>query len=548
MKKNLLFISLLSFSFLLYAQTEDEEKIILPSLTTTVTGDSLTAGKDAVPDFSDILPSDSEDFPMPKLPGVKTANIYDEPEADFSYASEKQIFAKGLIGAGFPGFFTGDFSIYKNSGDNPFSLKFLHESQNGYGKHDEAEGFFDRKTLLSGQKTITLKNFVFDFSASYDNSSYGLQDQSEVFYDINYQTVFTKDNVKLKLPYGFALNLGVQAEWYNRYQGKNKDALSSLFLQQENADVFFINPYFKAQWQNYGFDIAFISDYTGEFFYDSEFNEDSLNKTDSINRGDFSLALSWKNSFFKIAAGGGVIVSNHIDSSALPKFSLDLEGTFKLSARDLVIGLAGGLDSKLYRYSDIEKSYLYTASSFLPSESSDWFAAVKLSLPVGSKLTLDAASTLKKTAFDNGVWEADYSKALPSEKLYELKEKERTILESEASLSFAWKIFTVEVQWKNNLFHVPSNEYSNVIGASLDFQSELGNWGFNAGLFETIGDDVDLCPLLKASAFYKLKDSISLELAVDDIVKLLLQKDRDYGESSYLKRAGSANILVHFFF
>ncbi|MCR5217132.1 hypothetical protein [Treponema sp.] len=549
MKKIALLTATLICTAGLFAQTADEEeKIILPELTTTVTGDSLTAGKDAVPDFSDVLPSESEDLPMPKLPGIQTGNVYDEPEADFSSASDKQIFANGLIGAGIPGYFTGDFSIYKSSGDNPFSLKFSHENQNGYGKHDVTEGYFDRRTLLSGEKTITTKNFVFDFSAAYDNSAYGLQEKSEAFYDINYQTVSTKDNIKWKLPYGFAFNLGGQAEWYNRYEGKNKDSVSSLLSQQEDGDVFFLNPVFKAQWENYGFNIAFLSDYQCEFFYNSESTAGSED-TSLISRGEFTLAFGWKNDFLKIAADGGVVVGNEIGgNTALPVFSLDFTGTFKAGSRDLVIEATGGLLSELTKYSDAEKAYLFTASSILPSESTDWFGSLKLSLPIGSKLTLDAGTTFKKTAFGNGSWEADYSQTIGTENLYGLTEKERTILISQAALSFSWKIFTVELEWKNNALHVPSNEYSNVIGGNLDFQSSLANWGFNAGLYETIGEDVDLCPVIKGGAFYKLRDSISLELAVDDVVKLIFRKDRDYGESIYLKRAGSAKILVHFFF
>lgn len=549
MKKIAVFAGALLCTAFIAAQSADEERIILPELTTTVSGDSLTAGKDAVPDFSEILPAESEDVPMPKLPGVQTGEIYDEPEADFSAASDRQIFARGVIGAGFPGFFIGDFSIYKSSGDNPFSLKFSHQSQDGYGKHDAVNGYFDRVTMLSGEKTITTKNFVFNFAASYDSSAYGLQEKSESFYDINYHTVYTKDSVKWKLPHGFALNLGAAGEWYNRYEGQNKGTDSQLYSQQEDADVFFINPEFKAEWCGYGFSTAFTSAYQGELLYDSEFEDSCENDTSLVSRGEFALAFGWENSYLKIGAGGGVIVGNEIgDNAALPEFNLSFTGTFKLSGRDLVIEAAGGLQSQLCRYSEVEKSFLFTSAEFLPSETSDWFGSVKLSLPIGSNLTLDAGTEFKKTAFGNGAWETDYSSPYAAANLYGLEEKERTILTSQAVLSFSWKIFTVELDWKNNIMHVPSNEYSNVIGGSLDFQSSKAAWGFNASLHEVLGDDVDLCPIVSGGAFYKLRDSISLELAVDDVVKLLFRKDRDYGESLYLKRAGSAKILVHFFF
>ena len=71
-KKLILTFSVLSVSFLAAQNSPEksEEKIILPEVTTTVSGDSLTAGKDAVPDFTSILPVQDENPPLAKLPWV----------------------------------------------------------------------------------------------------------------------------------------------------------------------------------------------------------------------------------------------------------------------------------------------------------------------------------------------------------------------------------------------------------------------------------------------------------------------------------------------
>ena len=146
------------FSAPLFSQTEN---VTLPDITTTVSGEIVTAGNEAVPDFSKIIPGDKKDDSS--LPVFSEENIsYDEePIADFSFGEAKTIFAQGLVGGGFPGDFIGDFSVYKSIGENPFKIEFSHFSKNGYGKHKAGDGFFNSSTRLFAEKTITAKKHRF---------------------------------------------------------------------------------------------------------------------------------------------------------------------------------------------------------------------------------------------------------------------------------------------------------------------------------------------------------------------------------------------------
>ena len=137
----------------LFAQKDtsssSEENIVLPEVTTTVSGDSLTAGKDSLPDFTKILPSHEDGVGLlPQLPGVTAVEIPEEPEAVLEAAPERAVYAQGLLGAGYPGYFIGDFSIYKSSGDDPFLLQFTHTQSNGYGQKLAGDGFFDTDTTM----------------------------------------------------------------------------------------------------------------------------------------------------------------------------------------------------------------------------------------------------------------------------------------------------------------------------------------------------------------------------------------------------------------
>ena len=81
------------------------EEIELPDVTTVVDGKTFTAGKDSVPDYSEILPeNDSPEIQLPQMDGVKSANN----SVDISERAsqkEKDIYAQGELGAGYPFYF-----------------------------------------------------------------------------------------------------------------------------------------------------------------------------------------------------------------------------------------------------------------------------------------------------------------------------------------------------------------------------------------------------------------------------------------------------------
>ncbi|MDY4901670.1 MAG: hypothetical protein SO116_02205 [Treponema sp.] len=554
-KKLIFTFSVLSVSFLAAQNSPEksEEKIILPEVTTTVSGDSLTAGKDAVPDFTSILPVQDENPPLPKLPGVKSSDTYSEPEADLTVAADKQIYAQGLIGGGFPGYFTGDFSVYKSSGAEPFLLRFSHLSQNGYGKHSARDGYFDSTTTLRGEKIFSVKNTMWNLSASYDRTTYGLQNKSPAFYEMNYQTVETSDFVRWFLPKGFSLALGFDGQWYNRYAGVPENSVDVILKQEENSDIITFNPSFESQWGNTNFNVFFDTSYTLEFLNDSEFvkyGSEEKNDVSSISRADFILGGSWTGKNLYIALKGGVAAGTEMgDNSVIPLAEASFEGKWNMPSMDrlLFVNVKGGIDSRLSLCSDLEKDFNFTTQTFLPYETSDWFAMINMTIPAGSKITIEGTSEFRKTAFNNGVWEADYDSPLYT-KVYEFKQIDRSILTSKVNLSYLWKIFTVDFSWKSNYFHVPSNDYRNTFGATLSFQSETGKWGFEASAFEAVDKDADLCPVINVSGFIKLRDAIRFSLEIDDGVKLISRSGRDYGNSMYIKNSGSAKLLVKFFF
>jgi len=547
--KRTVYIVLASLS-LIPALCPAEEQIQLPDVTTTVSGDSLTAGKNAIPDFSSLLP-DTANAPLPKLPGAKSESLPQEPEAAISYESDKAIYAEGLIGGGYPGFFSGDFSIYKSSGDSPFSLRFSHESENGYGVHTAADGFSDSKTALSGAKKITFKQSVLTLGASYDTQSYGMQSVSPCFFNTTQQTIGTKDSVLWNLPKGFSIILGTDGSWYSRYAGIVPAAPAVYALQEKEASLLSVNPELVFAWSaeqddGHGFKMTLRSSYSLETFL----TETEATSGTTTHRGEFGIAASWSNNTITAGAKVSIVVGNAIGSApVIAPFAISFATHFKQgeSERQVVISGEGGLDSYLPQYEDLEKKYAWATSDVLASETSDWYGLVKASVPIASLFSFDASGTFRKPAFENGVWEPAYTTATGSG-MYRFTATDRTLVDTDFGFSFLYKRFTLSADWKSSWLYVPVTESEYSIGVTGGMQSETGFWGTSVGVRESLGNGADAVPEISASGFYRLTDSLKLALELNDAAKLFSGKDRAYAGTNYLRRAGNVKILVKFFF
>src|SRR5574344_484594 len=175
------------FSLPLFADDAAKDAAIsLPEVTTVISGDTPKAGTDALPDFSDVVPDTSVSPVLPVLPDVSSAA--DAPVTIPAQTADtdqsQRTYAEGLIGGGYPGFFTGLFSLYRSTGPDPFRLTFSHAGTDGYARHSYSEGYFDTATAVGGEKTVTLKSLALKFGGSYDSSGDGLQNQEPDIYEV----------------------------------------------------------------------------------------------------------------------------------------------------------------------------------------------------------------------------------------------------------------------------------------------------------------------------------------------------------------------------
>lgn len=558
MKKIILSILLceLSLSFIFSQESiiEDETQINLPEMTTTVMGDTITAGKDALPEFSEILPPASRGSEiLPVLPGVESNSFEEEPVVDFGSGNERSVFAQGLIGAGLPGYFTGDFSIYKSAEQNPFSLEFYHLTQNGYGSNTAAEGFFNNNTFLKGNKSWSLNNFSFDFGGEYNTKTFGLQDESQIFYDLNSQTVDGIFEAEWTLPKGFLFTGKLDGEYYNRYGGiRDQEKCNTIFEQEKELKVFDMNPQLRIGWSNANFNTGFYMDYFIDSIVSStEFASEDENQNEILNRFDIGFDFEWKNESLKICADAGFVFgkTDYDGSYWTVPFDVSFEGKWKIGSRSriLSVGIDGGLDSFAQKISSLENDFLWTVSSFVPSEQTDWFGTISVSIPFALFFSFDASAEYRKTAFDNKVMNADYDSNLISG-LYGFEQTDRTLFDSSLMLSYIWNLFTFRGGLNSHWVFVPSNDYPQKIIAAVSYDSLKGNWGFAVEYNQPMGSGYDAVPLLNANLYWKLLDSITLSFYIEDAVKLVSSGSRKYMDSDFITYSGNASICAKFYF
>ena len=568
LKKYILTFVFSLLSFMVFAEDSENEpeadfsesQIILPEVTSSADGESMIAGKDAVLDFSNVLPS-SEEISS-SLPVLPYSPVVQEEQSSASSqneeASQKSVYIEGLLGGGYPGYFTGDFSVYKNSGDSPFLLKFMHESVYGYAQNLPADGYFDSTTVLHGEKKFTAGTFNFKFDADYDTSCYGLQSKSDAFFDLNTQTISSSDYALWQLPHNFALKLNFNGEYYTRYGGKILDSVSSLKAQESKADVLTLNPSFSAMWRNdfLHFDLSSAYNFEG-FLSPVEFSEENESpQTAKIHRGefDFTGGFVYNNeenfTHIDLSVLGGIVIGNEIGETlpVIPRALLNFvcEGKYGAASRSFNLNVSGGLDSYLENFSALEKAFKFTSQSYLPSETSVWFASIDSSFPIASSFTFDFAGEIKKPLWGNGLWEASYSDALTSG-LYSLYQYEDYLFGTQIGISYLWNILNISLNYKSNWLHVPSNEYPHLVNLNFSYDSDDGTYGFSLDIAEGLGG-LDYIPVINALTYYRLKNSIRLALEVNDAVKLFSGTNRMWASSAYEQSSGNVTFLIKFFF
>jgi len=524
------------------------EEIELPDVTTVVNGKAFTAGKDSVPDYTEILPeSSSPKIQLPEMEGVKTPKNLPEKKAASSQ-KEKDIYANGELGAGYPFYFKGDFSIYRASGSSPFEIDFSHESAEGFAREKADEGFFERKSSVKGKKSLYSDYGKHRIQAEYKMSDDGLQLKSDSYSDIVKHTIWADAGSDWETDNGFLFSYGADGAWFNRYGEVMKDsAKAGNFL--DSTKILDLNPYFGAGWNNESLKFMLTGFYTLQANLGGKDNLSEAKDSSSgerTHRGQFKLDFSWKNDFLTLGADGSLIIGNAIgDKAALPAFT----GMVDFSSDFLTIEARGGLSSYQEKLRNLENLYNFSVSPALPSETSDWFGKLNVTVPISETFSTKGKAEFKKTAFENGIWQAVYANKNEIQSgLYIISPDERTELNTSLGFYADFSPFKAEINWASFWLDVPVLEDEQKIALSFEYQSLDAKWNAGAKTEVAFGEDADLCPNISGFLSVRLAPSLSLAFEVNDIIKLCHGTSRKYAHSDFITTSGNAVLLAKFQF
>lgn len=560
--------------------SEEIEEISLPDVSTVISGGAPKVGKSAVPDYSQVLPhSNKNEELLPVLPGsgeVASPNV----DAVASTGNQKKnVYAEGTAGAGFPGYIIGDFSLYRQSGKNPFLIKFSHETANGYSGHSFTSGYFDRKTSFYADKTFSSDKMDFTFFGSYENMGNGFQDKIPGMTDVSKDRLNGELDWTVRFTKDVSMNLSAEGSWYKRYSTTSRylpDGLdfyklvetsemtaaqrsaayrdyaqiSELFPEVEGflSNVAFLNlsPELKFRFEN---SKKFYTEFSAAYGIEYDI-KNSFDGTRAIHRGDFGVALGWSNRFINIYGNSAAIIGNEIGNHAVVvPFTVGADFSIKnaMSDRPVALSIKGGIDSYLPKVEMLECRFGFSALNVLPAETSDWYGQLDLALPVKDFFTFALGGEFRTTAYDNGTWEPDYDKEHKASGQYLYDQNVLTQINSDVAFRFHVKAFSLSAGWKNYWIDVPELESRCSFTFGISVQDKNARVGFEGLCIQNAAPSDDRCPEVNLSMFWRLTNAVRLAVAADDVVKLICGSERVYA-GDYIARSGTASVQVRFFF
>jgi hypothetical protein len=521
--KTILLISIFCIGSL-YAQ-----EITLPDVSTQIQGESSQLDPDAIPDFTPLFPS--VDAVLPVLPsGLDTLEPVIEP-FDVEAVNSSDVFLQGTVGAGFPGYFLGNFTVFQKAQKNPFSVDFSHEATNGYGRHKSSDGYNDTFTSLEGEKQWSLSDTITTkIGAWYYTSLHGLQGNSSLFYNISQQRIGGRIGGEIL----FNNNLSLLGNIGSEYVNTNAGVIGTI---SENTPVgpWYVQllPEICLLWDSSLVDIQGTANYTFLNFNGLE--------TGILHRGNIEAATTWQlGDRFLVNAEIGAIFANQSSQNLIFPFMLGLSFTEEY----LSFSLEGGLSSEVSDITSLNKMYPYVHFESVPVEESNWYGSLEVYVPLYNVFSLLLQSNFETTAYSNGRLLPDYETVNPVTGLYNSSVSNITLFDTKATFEIRQENFGLSASWNCSwLDCIPGNSEQEILFSGSLFGKE-GKWGSFITYNQSIVSFA--VPKLGLSAYYQFLPSLQVECKISDLVYLATGKDRTVA-GDYIAPSGSVSLLLTLF-
>lgn len=520
-----------------------ESKIELPDLTTIVTAEQTDIEDITVPDFADVvLPPENAGTLVLELPNVEVLEKSDVVVSDTA-VSNKQVYAEGEVGGGFPAAFLGNFSVSRITGNEPFKIAFSHNSEAGYSGKSLSSGYFVRNTVVDLDKVFAWNTFSLDIAGLYENNSNGMQSQVPGVFAENQNLLSGKGKLSWNLPNDVVIGSTVNLDYYYRYADLSQDAICSDYIK--HSGVVNINPSLFGYWA----DDIFAFGMNASVLMDADVQKSFQTGYQYFTRGTIDLSGEWKYKKMKAFGGLGIIFGDNLNSNKIiAPFNLGISTSFPVyySDRNTLINVEGGLESYRNTNEKLEKTFNFSALDVIPSETSNWFIRSNVSFPLKTEFTGEVGIDFKKTAFGNGIWEPVYNSSNFETGLYRYSQTDKTVLSSDLAFTYRHNIFAGTLKWHANWKDTPVLENRHIFYLDLSFQNPDVKWGVDLTSGISI-DGIDRIPMLNFEGFVGISPQAKLVLQAEDILKIFDPQPRTCA-GKYITDSGNIKVLVKFLY
>lgn len=533
----------------------------------------------ALPDYTDTAKADLDDSapslttspldPLPADAGVSDDKASSEKSATLALNNAKQVWAEGIVALGYPLLVNGDFSIYRQTGRNPFKISCGIDSMTGYSGKPLTSGFSDRATHIDAEKTFNAKAFTAFISAYYNESNDGLQNSNSFIsdiekIDIGASVAFDFDFKKPTVTSSTFCNMEVSLAglWYTRF-GSLLGEAPDMRGYEEKINVFDVDPRVSVNW-GVG---NFKSTVTCSGFFERDLDNVFTNR--NAGRGSFSLDARYNfvvtqsdngatfergvatatdnQSIYGLFARVECVAANTLeDHKAIVPFcaGLDAKIQMPLSTKDAGLYVAGGLQSHLNRASNVERQYKYADLSQFADETAFWYTKASFSLPIKEMFTFNVGLDFKTTALDLGTLEPLYDKKRAFRfGQYAFSTHDDTQLNTDIMVAFSYKIVSLYLDWTSFWLDVPLLETTNKLTFNISLQDKTARFFFDANADFQFGENADYTPEVDFDFTVRATNFIRLALISKDFIKLVSATTRDY-QGVYIRRSGSISLAA----
>lgn len=536
--KKMLFITILCISSYAFSQTgeqaEGADTIDIPDVSTTIGGIEVPVDTAAIPDFSLILPESEPDFllslELPNPDITESDTLDDDGIGDESIPSAIAI--EGIIGGGYPGYFVGDFSIFQNTGKNPFEIRFSHDAQNGMGTYSASEGYNKTETNLYGSKTISFaEKYILRGSARYNTGLVGLQGKTPDFYNSAHQFVGLNLFFAIALPASWTVDFNADGELVNRYLGFSNTSPIGI---PTDSNAFTGTTGFTVNWQPDFMTLVFGGDYC--------YSQVDTQNVFTNHRLNFDITASVPiKDVLTVSGKVGLVYTEDLRVPVLVPFSILADFTQPY----MNLSVSGGMKTGQTDSADLQKRYPFVHFQSAMYEQAEWFAKIDSIIPFLKNYTFNTTFNFENTAFDQGRLLPDYDTENPLTAMYYFSLKNLLIFDSDLSISAQFDIFGLSVGWNAAWLDVLPEEHAHEIYLTGSVVSKKGLWGVELNITEAFSGDY--VPNIRASTFYNIAPSFQIELKLEDAVKLFSGTVRTLA-GHFVTDSGSVALLAKLYF